>query len=382
MSLFPSSFYAHRPGSMRHRLIVGGVVAALIAPGFVSSSSAQSVESLQAQAKKIAAELETMDERTNELAEDFNAATVELEAMKARVAENATEVTAAEAVVLANQTAAKTVAIQAFVGTTNGSEIAGFSTDIDDVSRRKTYLASVFGDSDQVIEQMTAAQQDLNQRAKKLAEAQQAIDSKLSQITQSKSDLEATIAKREALFASVSGELAAAMEKERQRIAAAAEAKAQAEARAAAARAAAARRPQAVGGRAATSGAVPVAARSVVPVPAGATKAVQVAMEQQGDPYRWAASGPNSFDCSGLVMFAYAATGRSLPHSSRSLRAMTQRISEEELQPGDLVFGGSPVHHVGIYIGGGQMVHAPHSGDVVKVSGIYKTSKPVSFGRL
>ena len=204
MSLFPSSFYAHRPSSMRHRLIVGGVVAALVAPGFVSSSSAQSVESLQAQAKKIAAELETMDERTNELAEDFNAATVELEAMKARVAENATEVTAAEAVVLANQTAAKTVAIQAFVGTTNGSEIAGFSTDIDDVSRRKTYLASVFGDSDQVIEQMTAAQQDLNQRAKKLAEAQQAIDSKLSQITQSKSDLEATIAKREALFASVS----------------------------------------------------------------------------------------------------------------------------------------------------------------------------------
>lgn len=93
-------------------------------------------------------------------------------------------------------------------------------------------------------------------------------------------------------------------------------------------------------------------------------------------------SGPNSFDCSGLVMFAYAAAGRSLPHSSRALRSMTQRLSVDELQPGDLVFGGSPVHHVGIYIGNGQMVHAPNSGEVVKVESMYSTSKPVSFGRL
>ncbi len=105
-------------------------------------------------------------------------------------------------------------------------------------------------------------------------------------------------------------------------------------------------------------------------------------MAQQGDPYRWAASGPDSVDCSGIVMYAYASAGRSLPHSSRALRAMTRSISVDELQPGDLVFGGSPVHHVGIYIGGGQMVHAPHSGDVVRVAGIYSTSKPVSFGRL
>ena len=105
-------------------------------------------------------------------------------------------------------------------------------------------------------------------------------------------------------------------------------------------------------------------------------------MEQQGDPYRWAASGPNSFDCSGLVMFAYKAAGISLPHSSRALRSMSRSLSPDELQPGDLVFGGSPVHHVGIYIGNGQMVHAPHSGTVVKVSSMYQTSKPVSFGRL
>ena len=105
-------------------------------------------------------------------------------------------------------------------------------------------------------------------------------------------------------------------------------------------------------------------------------------MGKLGSPYVWAASGPNAFDCSGLVQYAYAAAGKSLPHSSRSLRSMTRYISEGQLQPGDLVFGGNPVHHVGIYIGGGQMVHAPSSGDVVKVSGIYRVTSAVSFGRL
>jgi cell wall-associated NlpC family hydrolase len=61
---------------------------------------------------------------------------------------------------------------------------------------------------------------------------------------------------------------------------------------------------------------------------------------------------------------------------------MTRRISAAQLQPGDLVFGGSPVHHVGIYIGDGMMIHAPHTGDVVRVASMYSTSKPVQFGRL
>ena len=117
--------------------------------------------------------------------------------------------------------------------------------------------------------------------------------------------------------------------------------------------------------------------------PAGAAGAIAAALSQQGVPYRWGGATPGKgFDCSGLIMWAYAQVGRGLPHSSRSLYSMTRRISAEQLQPGDLVFGGSPVHHVGLYIGNGQMVHAPHSGDVVKVSGIYSTSKPVSFGRL
>jgi cell wall-associated NlpC family hydrolase len=98
--------------------------------------------------------------------------------------------------------------------------------------------------------------------------------------------------------------------------------------------------------------------------------AVDVAMAQRGKPYVWAAAGPGSFDCSGLTAFAYKAAGIDLPHSSAQQSRMGQAVARADLQPGDLVFFYSPVSHVGIYIGNGQMVHAPTSGDVVKVASV------------
>jgi cell wall-associated NlpC family hydrolase len=103
---------------------------------------------------------------------------------------------------------------------------------------------------------------------------------------------------------------------------------------------------------------------------AAAQTAVDTAMAQRGKPYVWAASGPGSFDCSGLMAYAYAAAGVSLPHSSAMQARLGQAVSRDQLQPGDLVFFYSPVSHVGMYIGNGQMVHAPTSGDVVKVASI------------
>jgi cell wall-associated NlpC family hydrolase len=86
-----------------------------------------------------------------------------------------------------------------------------------------------------------------------------------------------------------------------------------------------------------------------------------------GRPYRWAASGPGSFDCSGFTMFVYAQVGVSLPHSSRAQISSGQRVSRASMQPGDLVFFGRPIHHVGIYVGDGMFIHSPRTGDVVSV---------------
>ncbi|SER37803.1 C40 family peptidase [Actinokineospora terrae] len=104
--------------------------------------------------------------------------------------------------------------------------------------------------------------------------------------------------------------------------------------------------------------------------PAGAAgRAMEVALAQRGKPYVWGAEGPSSFDCSGLVLYAYAAAGVSLPHSSRAQYGYGKAVSRSELQPGDLLFYGSSagsIHHVAMYIGGGRIVHASTSGVPVK----------------
>jgi cell wall-associated NlpC family hydrolase/outer membrane murein-binding lipoprotein Lpp len=125
----------------------------------------------------------------------------------------------------------------------------------------------------------------------------------------------------------------------------------------AAARAAAAR-AQAMSERATYNG----------PASGQAAAAVRFAYGQLGKPYQWGASGPSSYDCSGLTMASWAAAGVSLPHSSSAQYGSGPHVSRGDLQPGDLVFFGSPIHHVGIYIGGGKMIHAPHTGTVVQIS--------------
>jgi len=104
------------------------------------------------------------------------------------------------------------------------------------------------------------------------------------------------------------------------------------------------------------------------PASGRASVAVQAAYAQLGKPYEWGASGPNSFDCSGLTMWAWGKAGVSLPHSSQAQYGSGQHVSQADLQPGDLVFYGSPIHHVGIYIGNGNMIEAPHSGTNVRIA--------------
>ncbi len=96
---------------------------------------------------------------------------------------------------------------------------------------------------------------------------------------------------------------------------------------------------------------------------------VSIALAQLGKPYLWGAAGPNSFDCSGLVVYCFSQIGISLPHSSRALYNCGTPVSRSELQPGDLVFFARDgrINHVGIYIGNGNFIHSPHSGAVVRI---------------
>lgn len=104
----------------------------------------------------------------------------------------------------------------------------------------------------------------------------------------------------------------------------------------------------------------------------GRSGIVDFAMAEIGKPYVWGADGPGSFDCSGLTQYVYGKSGVFLPHSSRAQYGSGQHVSRDELQAGDLVFfsRGGTISHVGIYIGGDNFIHAPSTGDVVKISSI------------
>lgn len=125
-----------------------------------------------------------------------------------------------------------------------------------------------------------------------------------------------------------------------------------------------------------------------LPVPAGtsegAKKAIAFARAQLGETYVWAAAGPDTWDCSGLTMMAWQEGGVSLPHYSAAQYQRTRHLTASQLKAGDLVFWGtSPntIHHVALYIGSGQIIHAPRTGDVVKVAGLYDWLPPDYFGR-
>lgn len=105
------------------------------------------------------------------------------------------------------------------------------------------------------------------------------------------------------------------------------------------------------------------------PSAAGAS-AVGRAMSKIGAPYRWGAAGPNAFDCSGLVNWAFKSAGVSLPRTSRAMSRVGRPVAKSDLRPGDLVFFYRPVSHVGIYIGNGKVVNALNSRTPVKISDI------------
>ena len=112
----------------------------------------------------------------------------------------------------------------------------------------------------------------------------------------------------------------------------------------------------------------------------GASAAIAFARAQIGKPYEWAATGPDTFDCSGLTMRAWERGGVSLPHYSVAQYEQGRKVAISDLRRGDLVFFGSDrgnpgsIYHVGLYIGGGQMIEAPYTGEDVRVSSIYRDS--------
>jgi cell wall-associated NlpC family hydrolase len=205
----------------------------------------------------------------------------------------------------------------------------------------------------QSISALAKARAEAEAAEKQLAAQEEEAKKAVEQMASKKASIEAQLAERKRMLSGLEDEIA--------RIEAAERARAEAAARAA---------------TVSRSGFAAIVPAESFPPPTRAPRSevVSIAKRYLGAPYRWGASGPNSFDCSGFTSFVYRQVGVSLPRTSRSQYGAGERVPRGSLQPGDLVFFGSPIHHVGIYIGGGQYIHAPRTGDVVKISSLASRS--------
>jgi cell wall-associated NlpC family hydrolase len=335
----------------RAALALVGAVGILLAT--VPASAAPGTPSTAAEAAEVLAarghDLEAVAERFNEAREVLRAQQGAAQAAQA-------ELDRATAVLAQAQHGVRGIARSAYTGSgLNSFQALMVSGSADEFVNRMSTLQMVAGHQNELLgvaaDANAAATAAQAQVQASVAEAQRQYDAVAGQ----QADLERQIAEYKAIHDRLSAE--------EQRAVAAAAAAAHAAGSAHSERVSRAEREEPTESLAAAS--APVVADG-----AAAQVAIDTAMAQRGKPYVWAAGGPRAFDCSGLTQYAFKAAGITLPHSSRLQSQMGQAVSRSDLRPGDLVFFYSPVSHVGIYIGGGQMVHAPTSGDVVKVASV------------
>ncbi len=350
----PGPACPHRRPRRRAALVLAGALGLGLGVGAVPSPALAEEPTSAAEAAQLVAarghELEVVTERFNEAREGLAAQQAAAEAAAATLAEAQAAVDAARRQVVG-------IARSAYTGDSMGSlQALMTSEDADEFVNRVTLLQGVAGYQGELLGRAAAATEVATAAQTTAAEAAAEAQRQYEAVAAQQADLEARIAAYQADFTRLS-----------------------AEERRAALEAAAAAHAAEEGQRASRDGEreEPAAAEAQEPSAAAAPAAsgvagevVAAAMAQRGKPYVWAASGPGSFDCSGLTQYAFGAAGISLPHSSRMQSQMGAAVSRSALQPGDLVFFYSPVSHVGIYVGNGQMVHAPTSGDVVKVASI------------
>jgi cell wall-associated NlpC family hydrolase len=361
--------------SMRRTVLAIAVVIGVLAPTsiMVSGAGADALADKQAQARQIADKMAVLESQLMSINAQYEQANYELHLAEQKVvdAKALAEQTAAE--VTRRQADLRDFAVSAYqTGNDTATLDALFTSDPGAGAEKVSYLDTLGGNKRDLIDAYKGAKVKAQEDAVRLEGLQAEAESKAGVIEQARKAAASAAAEQEALNAKVQGELSSLVAAENARRAAETQRAADAAARATVSNSG--------NGGGATGGAV----RNPPPPAPGAGGAISQALSQVGAPYVWGAAGPSSYDCSGLVSWAYARVGVSLPHYSGAMYAMTTRISASQLQPGDLVFwGGGGSEHVAIYMGGNKLVHAfgaENGVAVTNLSGWWKA--PSGYGRL
>ena len=382
-------------------------LAALALVGLAHAASGSSappsaaIQAKNAQAAQVLAQVNALDTRFGALVDAWDGAKIQLSTTEKQLAANRAQLSVAQKQSLVAQKRAAQLLVTIYEGETPDLiQLLVGSSKLSDVINAVQYTRDVAAAEHHIAAAAVRARDRLTAATERLQNAERSRRATLAQLDDERATIGAMLTKRRQLLSSIQSEIVQMKAQEAaQQARAAAAARARLARQEARLRAEAAQRAKDAADAAAaaaaqakpsptanTTPAAPPAATTTAsvttttdeaptgaaaaPVSGGHPEAASLALKYLGIPYQWGGASPGTgFDCSGLVMYVFAQLGVQLPHFAAGQYGYGSAVSRDQLQPGDLVFFDG-LSHVGIYIGNGQMVHAPQTGDVVKITAI------------
>ncbi len=310
----------------------------------IPQAGATPISDKQSELQRIKSEVQTLDAQLEAVVEQYNMTNVRADQIRAAIASNESQLDQIRADLAFRQEVLSERLRELYKqGNTSMIEVLTECRSVDDFISNVDMIQRVGSHDAGVISDVLSTEAQLENAAANLDAQKAELNSTLSGLATQKAQIEGAVAQRQQLVAGVETEINNLLAQEQ-----------------------------------ASSPSYTAPRRSpnyVPPAPpnANAPLVVKIAYAQCGKPYVYAGSGPDVFDCSGLVMYCYAQIGISLPHSSYMQINCGPRVAYEDLMPGDLVFFHG-YGHVGMYVGDGQYIHAPRTGDVVRVADLGRRS--------
>jgi cell wall-associated NlpC family hydrolase len=315
-------------------------------------AGAAPIDDRRAQAQELEGKINATAEQLAALNEQIKGVQDQVDEANATIADAETRIAAAQAEVVRVKELVRQRAAAVYRSASSGGTTDEFNVGVSEITARRKYADAASQHDDLLLFQLAQAKEDLAVRQHDAAQAKQGAEAKKAELDGARADFQAQNAEHQKLLDQVNGEIAQLVAEEQ-------------------AKRVAAQAPKPTGG------AVTFDPGKIPPASGKGGTVVAFVSQALGTPYCYAGVGPGCYDCSGLTQQAWAAAGIYLPHNSEAQLGGYPRVPMNALQPGDIVW--SP-GHVGIYVGGGAVIHAPHTGDVVRYMDVSYYSAAVRPG--